>query len=110
MEHKIEVRMLKQSEGRNHQHLNIEIIYVLNARVELAVGDKKILLKNGDVFLVNSNIPHCARFLSGTLACQFMLEYRLLSELIKRPAISYWCSPLEGPPGNISVCGRLWTS
>lgn len=96
MERKIEIRMLKQSEGRNHQHLNIEIIYVLDARVELAVGDKKILLKNGDVFLVNSNIPHCVRFLSGTLACQFMLEYRLLSELIKRPAISYWCSPLEG--------------
>lgn len=96
MEHKIEVRMLKQIEGRSHQHLNIEVIYVLDAEAALEVGEKKLLLKNGEVFLVNSNIPHCVKLLSGTLVCQFMLEYRHLSELLKRPAILYWCSSQDG--------------
>lgn len=92
MDKTIEVELLRRAEEKKHIHLNIEILYALDASVEVWIGDKRFVLKKGDIFLINSNILHSVCLQSGTLACRFTLDYRSLSELLKRPTILYRCN------------------
>lgn len=95
MEKIIDVAMLGQADEKRHLHLNIEIVYALDATVELFLKEKKYVLKKGDIFLINSNILHSVHLRQGTLACRFTIDYRSLSELLNRPSILYRCNSIN---------------
>lgn len=42
----------------NNMHLGEEFVYVLQGQVEITVGDKPMILNEGDSAVYNSNIPH----------------------------------------------------
>lgn len=47
-----------------HFHPHEQISYVAEGSLYIFIGDEKQLLKEGDLFLVPSNIPHCIQTLT----------------------------------------------
>lgn len=50
-----------------HQHENEQISYMLEGSLEFEVGGETVVLKQGDVLVIPSNVPHKAIALEDTL-------------------------------------------
>ena len=48
-----------------YRHRGEELIYVLKGKIELTLGDDRVMLATGDSVYLDASVPHCARALSA---------------------------------------------
>ncbi|MBE5825856.1 MAG: helix-turn-helix domain-containing protein [Butyrivibrio sp.] len=65
-----------------HWHSAIEVMYILEGEVDITVNGSTTELLPGDVFLVDSAIPHSTKSLNGNKAVLIQLPYPLLERYI----------------------------
>lgn len=54
----VEVNFVKGAVGDIHQHVHEQISYIIKGSFEVSIDDKKEIVKAGDTFYVNPNVPH----------------------------------------------------
>ena len=47
-----------------YRHRGEELIYVLKGKIELTLGDDRVMLAAGDSVYLDASVPNCARALS----------------------------------------------
>ncbi len=75
-----------------HTHLDIELFYVMEGRVDFIVEDQTFLLESEDFLMVNSGRRHAYEGSQETLAACFHISYDELSKLLKQNLILFWCN------------------
>lgn len=65
-----------------HWHSAIEVMYILEGEVDIAVNGSTTALLPGDIYLVDSAIPHSTKSLNGNKAVLIQLPYPLLERYI----------------------------
>lgn len=65
-----------------HWHTAIEITYVINGKIDLTVASKDITLLPGDLYLIDSKVPHSSKSITGNHAVQIQLPYSFLKRYI----------------------------
>jgi|GEM_PF-4395620 len=61
-----------------HWHSELEILYLTKGKMRAVIGDKEYMLKNGDIFIIPSNVPHVAyRVDSGDIEYYAVLVHML---------------------------------
>ena len=67
-------------------HSELEIIYVLNKNIELHINSEKILLKTGNIYIINPGIPHSFHSDCNGLICRILIPWnRFNSETLHLP-------------------------
>lgn len=66
----------------SHWHQAIEIMYVMEGKVDVFIHAKKISLLPGDMFLVDSSVIHSTKSIHGNHAVLIQLPYTLLKRYI----------------------------
>lgn len=61
------VLLKKGSFVPTHQHENEQITYILKGALKFEINGKEIIVREGDVLTVPSNVPHAATALEDTL-------------------------------------------
>lgn len=72
----------KSSYVPTHWHSAIEVMYILEGEVDILINGETTRLLPGDVYLIDSAIPHSTKSLSGNRAILIQLPYRLLERYI----------------------------
>jgi quercetin dioxygenase-like cupin family protein len=64
----VHVRMKKGGVVPAHQHENEQLSYVLSGALKFDVGGREVIVREGEVLVVPSNVVHGATALEDTLA------------------------------------------
>ena len=75
-----------------HTHLDIELFYVLEGRVEFTLEDKAYMMEAEDFLMVNSGRRHAYDGSRNALIGCFHISYDELSRLLKQNLILFWCN------------------
>ena len=54
----VEVRFEKGAIGSMHTHPHVQISYVLEGSFEATIGDEKKIIKKGDTYITEPDVPH----------------------------------------------------
>ncbi len=65
-----------------HWHSAIEVMYILEGEVDITINGHTTMLLPGDVYLVDSAIPHSTKSLNGNKAVLIQIPYPLLARYI----------------------------
>ncbi|WP_026506577.1 AraC family transcriptional regulator [Butyrivibrio sp. MC2013] len=65
-----------------HWHSAIEMMYILEGEVDITVNGKTTILLPGDVYLVDSALPHSTKSLKGNKAILIQIPYPFLAKYI----------------------------
>ena len=65
-----------------HWHSAMEIMYILEGKVDITIGGQTTCLLPGDVYLVDCAVPHSTKSLDGNKAVLIQLPYPLLERYI----------------------------
>lgn len=93
---KLRIRVLDNKEDREHFHQDIELIYLLEGTMELSTGNKNITLKADDIIVVNVNKKHCYHASDDVLFAQFMIAYKMVSDVFQTTEVIFWCDSTKG--------------
>lgn len=75
-----------------HTHLDIELFYVLEGRVDFTIEDKCYTMEAEDFLMINSGRRHSYEGSSDALAGCFHISYDELSKMLKQSMILFWCN------------------
>lgn len=65
-----------------HWHAAIEMMYILEGEVDITINNQTTVLLPGDIFLVDSKIPHSTKSINGNHAILLQLPYPFLKKYI----------------------------
>lgn len=65
-----------------HWHTAIEIMYIMAGEVTVVYNNQNVILVPGDVFLIDSRVPHMTKSLDGNKAILLQLPYLYLKKYI----------------------------
>ena len=75
-----------------HTHLDIELFYVLEGRVDFSIEDKSYIMEAEDFLMINSGRRHSYEGSTDALAGCFHISYDELCKLLKQNMILFWCN------------------
>ena len=75
-----------------HTHLDIELFYVLEGRVDFTIEDKIYTMVADDFLMVNSGRRHAYDGSPDALAGCFHISYDELARLLKQSMVLFWCN------------------
>lgn len=75
-----------------HLHPDVEIIYVLEGKVEVCLRDKKYQMRKGDVIVVNSSTQHSLKGSEDSIVCCIEYDYKILVYVVKKPNSIFLCN------------------
>ena len=59
------VDLLADAVVPTHDHHHEQVGIILEGELEFTIGDQTRILKQGDVYTIPANVPHCARPVNG---------------------------------------------
>lgn len=65
-----------------HWHTAIELMYILDGEVDVTIHNQTTVLLKGDIFLVDSKLPHSTKSINGNHAILIQLPYPFLKKYI----------------------------
>ena len=65
-----------------HWHTAIEIMYIIDGEVDVMMNQQTVILKPGDVFLIDSRLPHSTKSVHGNHAVLIQLPYEFSKKYI----------------------------
>ena len=60
-----------------HWHTAIEIMYIIDGEIDVMMNQQTVILKPGDVFLIDSRLPHSTKSVHGNHAVLIQLPYEI---------------------------------
>lgn len=90
----MQIDMIDESEAEIRSYQEVRLYYALDGEFQIEMEGKKYHLGTGDIFVVNSNIPHAFLTYRDSLTVLFQISKDFLTELTKNPIISFECSSL----------------
>ncbi len=75
-----------------HTHLDIELFYVLEGRVDFTIEEKVYTMVAEDFLIVNSGRRHAYEGSPDALAGCFHIAYDELARLLKQSMVLFWCN------------------
>ena len=75
-----------------HSHLDIELFYCLEGRVDFAIEEKVYMMESEDFLIVNSGRRHNYEGSSDALVACFRISYDELAKLLKQSMVLFWCN------------------
>ncbi|MCI6466173.1 MAG: helix-turn-helix domain-containing protein [Faecalicatena sp.] len=88
---KLLVQVKNTQEEREHFHQDIELLYVLEGSMDVAVGEKVTHMEPEDVLIVNANKKHSLRGTKDILFAKLSIDYHLVSDIFQSVDIIFWC-------------------
>ncbi len=76
----------------DHTHLDIELFYCLEGRVDFVMEDKEYTMEAEDFLIVNSGRRHSYAGSSDALVGCFHIPYDELAKLLKQSMVLFWCN------------------
>jgi beta-xylosidase/AraC-like DNA-binding protein len=81
------------NQQHTHLHQNLEILYLLEGRLDVQIDEEKYMMKEGDYLLVNANKRHSAQAQKPeALVARFQIDYSMLTEYLGTSHILFWCN------------------
>lgn len=65
-----------------HWHTAIEIMYIIDGEIDVMMNQQTVILKPGDVFLIDSRLPHSTKSVHGNHAVLIQLPYEFSKKYI----------------------------
>jgi len=84
-----------ENETQLRSYPEVRLYYVMEGWLQIEVEGKHYRLETGDIFAVNSNMPHTYSKYQTSLTVLFQISRDFLTELTKNPIISFNCSSLQ---------------
>lgn len=78
-----------------HWHPEIEVLFVVEGSVRVTVQDSACLLKEEDIFLINSSLSHSVACLDGAILCCVKFPWRMVSDMLGSSAFVFRCNSVE---------------
>ena len=103
----IMIQILENRGESEHFHEDLEVLYVLEGKMEVTVNQVKTELGAEDVFLVNANMLHSLNGSEGTLCACISMRYELMKEILNRQAIAYYCDSTKDDSSSYTELRRL---
>lgn len=72
----------KSSYVGTHWHNAIEIMYIIEGEVDVIINNQTTVLLPGDVYLIDSTVPHSTKSVHGNSAVLIQIPYPLLEKCI----------------------------
>lgn len=85
-------QFLAQQTEKNHTHLDVELLYVINGSVEFYIEEKKYSLEKDDYLIVNIDTLHRAWVDGDALACRMEIPFLELNRLTSRNTFTFLCN------------------
>lgn len=84
--------LIRQEESSVHYHQELEIIYVMQGKIEIRIDESVYQLQEGDFILINANKRHSCVGSHGILAARFMIDFHILAEHMGTLQLMFWCN------------------
>lgn len=96
------IRIYSTCRMASHLHTDIELLYVLEGKLKVRIGNGEFSAGPLDLFLINSRIEHCFQGTENTVVSSLFLDYYELKQLLNRSSISFSCNSVAEPEKNYS--------
>lgn len=88
---KILLEILESREEKEHFHQDIELIYVLQGKIDIFMDNRKLTLKEEDVLLINANRHHSMQSNGDVLYVKLTILYDLFSDVLNNYDMIFVC-------------------
>nr|WP_253201839.1 helix-turn-helix domain-containing protein [Clostridium sp. DSM 17811] len=75
-----------------HSHQEIELVYILEGKMELEVEADKFHLEQDDFVVINANKKHSYKCSENILMASFYISFQKLSSFLGNNLILFWCN------------------
>ena len=88
---KLKLSVLNDVDELEHFHQDIELLYVLEGKLDVTIGEQTTHMKENDVFVVNANKKHMLSGSEDILYMQILISYNLVSDVFQSIDVIFWC-------------------
>ena len=88
---KIKLTIFSEVKEPEHFHQDIELLYVLEGKLNVTILEKTTHMKENDVLVVNANKKHALTASDDVLYMQIMVPYNMVSDLFQSIDVIFWC-------------------
>lgn len=82
---KLKIEVLNIREEREHFHQDIELLFVLEGTLDVAMGEQTTHMQPEDILVINANKRHCLKGSPDILFARLYITYQLVSDISKVP-------------------------
>lgn len=86
------VQMIRNINEAEHIHSSIELLYVLEGELNVMVHEKKYQMKQEDVLIINSSVPHCIAGDGKNIVCCVSYEYQIVVDMLREKSGIFVCN------------------
>lgn len=88
---KVLLEIVETREEKEHFHQDIELLYVLEGKIELYIDGQKIVMYDEDVMIINANKRHYLKSLGEVLYVKLTIMYELFSDILNNYEMLFLC-------------------
>lgn len=92
---------------RVHFHQDIELLFVLEGNVKVALENKEIYLGKEDIYVINSNARHSLEANGDVLLIRLQIRYQTVVKGAEMEDIKFWCDSTMSENSNYDELRRL---
>lgn len=93
---KLKIEVLNIREEREHFHQDIELLFVLEGTLDVAMGEQTTHMQPEDILVINANKRHCLKGSPDILFARLYITYQLVSDIFESTDIIFWCDSTKG--------------
>jgi len=84
-----------EGEESLHFHQEVELLYVFEGKVELAVLNDQFSMNKNDIIVINANFKHQYTVSQGTILCKLQIPYQFLCDNLGYNDIIFGCNSMK---------------
>ncbi len=93
---RMDIEILDNLWEKRHFHQDIEILYALDGVFKLEIGNREVILRKDDIYVINANKPHGILSLEEGLMVKLSVTYRLFSDVFVDQPLFFLCDSTSG--------------
>ena len=88
---KLKIEVLNIREEREHFHQDIELLFVLEGTLDVAMGEQTTHMQPEDILVINANKRHCLKGSPDILFARLYITYQLVSDIFESTDMGIFC-------------------
>lgn len=89
---RVKLHIHNKTDGMEHFHQDIELLYVLEGTLDVTSGEEVIHLAEEDIFVLNANKHHVLNGSENVLFLQLSILYQAVSDVLQSSDVIFWCN------------------
>lgn len=89
---RVKLHIYNKTDGIEHFHQDIELLYVLEGTLEVTSGEETVHLEAEDIFVLNANKHHMLNGSENVLFLQLSILYQTVSDVLQSGDVIFWCN------------------